>query len=176
MKVTVSFANPVLVMLYTASMLAIGWGIGSHWGGTVTSAWMLFFATVFLFLHDACIAILLAMAASRVVSAGTVKEQDFSRARAASTEHERKAPLAKAVAEENPNRRKLRHSMDLSIEELEFSVRTQNKLKNAKIHTLKALLRRTEEDLVNAGLTAESLREIETTLGALGLRLQRRAR
>jgi Bacterial RNA polymerase, alpha chain C terminal domain len=174
MKVTVSFANPFLVMLYSASMLAIGWAVGSNWGGTVTAAWMLFVATVFFSLHDACLVILLTVAVSRIKSSGTNKELDSAHARTAPTEHERNALLARVAAAENPNRRRSRHAMNLDIEELEFSVRTQNKLKHAEVHTLNALLRRSEEDLLNAGFTAENVSEIKTTLEELGLRLDKR--
>ena len=68
MKVTVNFGNPFTVTVYTVSLLMIGWAIGAHWGHTLSSAWMIFFATILLLLHDAAIAILLAMAAIKVSS------------------------------------------------------------------------------------------------------------
>lgn len=70
MRVTASFANPYLVMTYTVSLLAIGWVIGAHWGYSLTSGWMLFFGTIFLSLHDAAIAVLLAMAATKAAASG----------------------------------------------------------------------------------------------------------
>jgi hypothetical protein len=69
-RVTVSFGNPFVVVTYTAALLMIGGAIGAHWGHTISSAWMVFIATIFLLLHDAAIAILLAIAASKVASAG----------------------------------------------------------------------------------------------------------
>jgi hypothetical protein len=70
MKVTISFGNPFAAMVYTVALLMIGWAIGAHWGHTLSSAWMVFFATIFLLLHDAAIAILLAIAATKVTSSG----------------------------------------------------------------------------------------------------------
>jgi hypothetical protein len=43
---------------------------------------MLFFATIFLFLHDACIAVLSAIAATKVASSGKSQEHGFTRAAA----------------------------------------------------------------------------------------------
>ena len=70
MKVTVSFGNPFTVTVYTAVLLIIGWAIGAHWGHTLSAAWMVFFVTILLLLHDAAIAILLAIAAIKVASSG----------------------------------------------------------------------------------------------------------
>jgi hypothetical protein len=70
MKVTVTFGNPFAVATYTVALLAIGWAIGAHFKNTVSSEWMIFFATIFLLLHDAAIAILLAIAATKVASSG----------------------------------------------------------------------------------------------------------
>jgi hypothetical protein len=47
----------------TVALLMIGWTTGAHWGHTLSAAWMIFFVTILLLLHDAAIAILLAMAA-----------------------------------------------------------------------------------------------------------------
>lgn len=75
MQITVRFGNPFLVMVYTASLLMIGWAIGAHWGHTVTAGWMVFLATICLLLHDAAIAILLAIAATKVVTSDTKSGQ-----------------------------------------------------------------------------------------------------
>jgi uncharacterized protein YhhL (DUF1145 family) len=63
MKVTVSFGNPLFVMFYTFASLGIGCAIGAHWRHTIS------LAAIFLLLHDAAIAILLAIAAIKVKSA-----------------------------------------------------------------------------------------------------------
>ena len=70
MRVTVSFGNPFAALVYTVTLLMIGWAIGAHWGHTISSAWMVFFATIFLLLHDVAIAILFAIAASKIASYG----------------------------------------------------------------------------------------------------------
>jgi hypothetical protein len=64
------FVNPLAVAVYTAALLAIGWTIGAHYKNTVASAWMVFFAMIFLLLHDAAIAILLVIAATKVAPSG----------------------------------------------------------------------------------------------------------
>lgn len=71
MRVTVSFANPFLVTIYTVTLLMIGFAIGAHWGHTLTAGWMLLLATVFLLIHDCAIAVLLAIAATKVASSGS---------------------------------------------------------------------------------------------------------
>jgi hypothetical protein len=70
MKVTVSFGNPFTITFYTVAVMMIGWAIGARWGHTLSSARMIFFATIFLLLHDAAIAILLALFAIKVASWG----------------------------------------------------------------------------------------------------------
>ena len=57
MRVTVSFGNPFAALVYTAALLMIGWANGAHWGHTISAAWMVFFVTILLLLHDAAIAI-----------------------------------------------------------------------------------------------------------------------
>lgn len=37
MKVTVRFANPFLVTIYTITLLMIGFAIGAHWGHTLAA-------------------------------------------------------------------------------------------------------------------------------------------
>lgn len=71
MKVTVSFGNPLAVTVHTVALLMIGWAIGAHWGHTLSSGWAIFLATIFLFLHDAGIALLFAIAAAKVSSSGS---------------------------------------------------------------------------------------------------------
>lgn len=68
MKVTVSFANPFLITVYTLVMLMIGFSIGAHWGHTLAAGWALLFATIFLVIHDSAMAVLLAIAAARFTS------------------------------------------------------------------------------------------------------------
>jgi hypothetical protein len=68
LKVTVSFANPFPIAIYTVSLLLIGFAIGSHYGHSLAAGWMLLIATILLLVHDVAIAVLLASAASRVAS------------------------------------------------------------------------------------------------------------
>jgi hypothetical protein len=70
LNITVRFGNPFLVTIYTASLLMIGWAIGAYWSHTFAAGWMLLFATILLLLHDATVAILFALAAAKIASAG----------------------------------------------------------------------------------------------------------
>jgi hypothetical protein len=70
LNITVRFGNPFLVTIYTAALLMIGWAIGAYWGHTLAAGWMLLFATILLLLHDAAVAILLALAAAKIASYG----------------------------------------------------------------------------------------------------------
>jgi hypothetical protein len=65
MKITAYFGNSFFILLYTAALLAIGWVIGVRWGHLLPASWTLLLATMFLLLHDATIAILLAIAATK---------------------------------------------------------------------------------------------------------------
>jgi hypothetical protein len=177
-KVTVSFGNPFLVMIYTTSMLAIGWAIGSHWGGTLTSAWMLFLATMFLFLHDACVAVLLAVAATKVASYGKSHEQGGTRTKAELPARRRNEQQDTSIdpktssefgGRQDPQRG--HQYLDLEIEEMEFSVRTYGRLKDADIQTVRALVQLSEQDLIYAGFTSRMIHEIKDTLDTVGLQL-----
>lgn len=178
MKVTITFANPFLVIIYTVAMLMIGWAIGAHWGHTLTAGWLLFVATIFLFLHDACIAILLAMAATRVVASG--KRPEVGRTRAtAEPSNRRTDPTAMPVTFRNPSEsgehqgcRKPYEYLDLDIEELEFSVRTYNHLKTSDIQTVRTLIQCSEDDLTDAGFDPVAINEIKETLDAIGFQLE----
>src|ERR1035437_2398196 len=70
MKVTVSFGNPFTITFYTVAMMMIGWAIGARWWHLLSSARMIFFATIFLLLHDAALAIMIALFAIKVASCG----------------------------------------------------------------------------------------------------------
>lgn len=67
MKVTVSFGNPFAAAIYSVVLLMIGWAIGAQWGHTLTAGWMLFQATILLFVHDAVIVALLMIALAKMV-------------------------------------------------------------------------------------------------------------
>lgn len=67
MKVNISMGNPFPVALYSAAVLAIGWSIGAHWSHTLKAGCMIFVAVVFLLVHDAVVAILLAIADAKVM-------------------------------------------------------------------------------------------------------------
>jgi hypothetical protein len=177
-KVTDRFGNPFLMTIYTASMVAIGWAIGSHWGSTLTSARMLFFATIFLFLHDACIAVLSAIAATKVASSGKNQECGFTRTAAetpAYRQQEQQGVLidSKMPSEsgERQDHKRWRQYLDLDIEEMEFSVRTYGLLKDTDIQTVRALVQFSEHDLIQAGFTSGMICEINDTLDAVGLHL-----
>lgn len=62
--------------------------------------------------------------------------------------------------------------MDRSIDELEFSVRSANCLKNADIHTIGDLVHKTESELLKTkNFGRKSLKEIKETLEGMGLHL-----
>lgn len=63
--------------------------------------------------------------------------------------------------------------MEMTVEELDLSVRSYNCLKRAGINTLEELTRRTEEDIMKVrNLGKKSLQEIKEKLAALGLSLR----
>lgn len=62
--------------------------------------------------------------------------------------------------------------LEKSIDELDFSVRSANCLKNASIHSVRDLVRKTERDMLEAkNFGKKSLDEVQVILGDLGLRL-----
>ncbi len=177
MKVTISFTNPFLVMLYTASILMIGWAIGAYWGHTLTAGWMLLFATTFLLLHDAAIALLLA--AWAIKTTGKSQEHDLVRATAESSGPGHEEPPSESAASGDfypisayQDRRSPQEWLDLPIEEMEFSVRTHNRLKTVGIQTVRELAQCSEGDLIDARLSPVSLNEIKVILGVAGLKLR----
>ncbi|HOB09163.1 MAG: DNA-directed RNA polymerase subunit alpha [Limnochordia bacterium] len=63
--------------------------------------------------------------------------------------------------------------MEMTIEELDLSVRSYNCLKRAGINTIGELTRKTEEDMMKVrNLGKKSLQEVKDKLGALGLSLR----
>ncbi|PYQ55813.1 MAG: hypothetical protein DMF53_27310 [Acidobacteria bacterium] len=57
------------------------------------------------------------------------------------------------------------------IDDLDLSVRSANSLKNANIHTLRDLVRRTEKDMLETkNFGKKSLEEVQEVLDKLGLR------
>ena len=63
--------------------------------------------------------------------------------------------------------------MEMTIEELDLSVRSYNCLKRAGINTIGELVRKTEEDMMKVrNLGKKSLQEVKDKLGALGLSLR----
>jgi hypothetical protein len=180
LKVTVSFANPFPIAIYTVSLLLIGFAIGSHYGHSLAAGWMLLIATILLLVHDVAIAVLLASAASRVASTDRNRERELTHTEAESPERRRSKPR---TLSQNPKTfsvfRKARQHLsqreylELEIEEMEFSVGTYNCLKNAEIQTVPALVRLSEEKLIHAGFTQEMITEIKGTLASIGLQLRR---
>ena len=180
MKVTVSFANPFLVAIYTVSLLLIGFAIGSYYGHTLAAGWTLLIATILLLAHDVAIAVLLAMAAARVASSDRNRERELLHTEAESPERRRSKPHTLSqnprtfsVAGKTRQPLNSREYLELDIEEMEFSVRTYNCLKNADIHTVRALVQLSEEELLHAMLTPEMITEIKGMLASIGLELSR---
>ncbi|HHW15310.1 MAG TPA: DNA-directed RNA polymerase subunit alpha, partial [Firmicutes bacterium] len=63
--------------------------------------------------------------------------------------------------------------MEMTIEELDLSVRSYNCLKRAGINTVEELTRKTEEDMMKVrNLGRKSLEEVKQKLEALGLSLR----
>lgn len=63
--------------------------------------------------------------------------------------------------------------MEMTIEELDLSVRSYNCLKRAGINTVEELTRRTEEDMMKVrNLGKKSLQEVREKLAALSLSLR----
>jgi len=59
-----------------------------------------------------------------------------------------------------------------TIDDLDLSVRSANSLKNANIHTLRDLVRRTEKDMLETkNFGKKSLEEVQEVLDRLGLSL-----
>lgn len=74
------------------------------------------------------------------------------------------------VEKEEEERNRL---LDMSIEELDLSVRSYNCLKRAGINTVEELIRRTEEDMMKVrNLGKKSLQEVKEKLAALNLSLR----
>ncbi len=103
---------------------------------------MLFLATIFLVFHDTCIAFLFAMAANKIVASRKREETGTARTTAESSERSRE-PSTLPVIPRNltesgiyRNRQSPQEYLDLAIEEMEFSVRTHNALKDADIQNI----------------------------------------
>jgi len=64
--------------------------------------------------------------------------------------------------------------MEMTVEELDLSVRSYNCLKRAGINTVDELIRKTEEDMMKVrNLGKKSLAEIKEKLAELGLSLRK---
>ncbi len=73
-----------------------------------------------------------------------------------------------------PEDNKLEKVQEMTIEELDLSVRAYNCLKRANINTVAELIQRNEEDMMKVrNLGKKSLEEVEQKLAALGLGLSR---
>jgi len=74
------------------------------------------------------------------------------------------------VEKEDEERNRL---LEMTIEELDLSVRSYNCLKRAGINTVEELIRRTEEDMMKVrNLGKKSLQEVKEKLAALNLSLR----
>ncbi len=179
MKVTISFGSPLPAMLYTASVLALGWCVDNFYGRTPTSAWILFCATILLFLRDTCIAVLFGIAVAKIASSGKKHEHNIAHTAAESFQPSQQEPRSASAASRNlhvsnasQNRRTPQQWLDFCIEDLEFSVRTQNSLKNANIEIVSELVQCSVGDLIDVGLSPEAIYEVKETLDAIGLELR----
>ena len=73
-----------------------------------------------------------------------------------------------------PEDNKMEKVQEMTIEELDLSVRAYNCLKRANINTVAELVQRNEEDMMKVrNLGKKSLEEVEEKLAALGLSLRR---
>ena len=73
-----------------------------------------------------------------------------------------------------PEDNKMEKVQEMTIEELDLSVRAYNCLKRANINTVAELVQRNEEDMMKVrNLGKKSLEEVEQKLAALGLGLRR---
>jgi DNA-directed RNA polymerase subunit alpha len=64
--------------------------------------------------------------------------------------------------------------LEMTIEELDLSVRSYNCLKRAGINTVEELIQRTEEDMMKVrNLGKKSLEEVQTKLAELNLSLRK---
>jgi DNA-directed RNA polymerase subunit alpha len=64
--------------------------------------------------------------------------------------------------------------LEMTIEELDLSVRSYNCLKRAGINSVEELTRKTEEDMMKVrNLGRKSLEEVEQKLASLGLSLRK---
>lgn len=71
MNITVRFGNPFAAAVYTGVVLMIGWAIGSHWGHAMNAALMLVIATIIFVLHDVVLALLVMLAAVKILRTRT---------------------------------------------------------------------------------------------------------
>jgi DNA-directed RNA polymerase subunit alpha len=75
-------------------------------------------------------------------------------------------------AEPTPEATGIDAVLSRSIDELDLSVRSANCLKNANIHTLRDLVRRSEKEMLETkNFGRKSLEEVQEVLADLGLRL-----
>jgi DNA-directed RNA polymerase subunit alpha len=74
------------------------------------------------------------------------------------------------VEKEDPGKEKV---FDMTVEELDLSVRSFNCLKRANINTVEELINKTEEDMMHVrNLGVKSLEEVQAKLASLGLSLK----
>jgi DNA-directed RNA polymerase subunit alpha len=72
-----------------------------------------------------------------------------------------------------PEEDKKEKVLEITIEELDLSVRSYNCLKRAGINTVEELIKRNEEEMMKVrNLGRKSLEEVEQKLAALGLSLR----
>ena len=75
------------------------------------------------------------------------------------------------VEKEDPGKEKV---FDMTVEELDLSVRSFNCLKRANINTVEELINKTEEDMMRVrNLGRKSLEEVVEKLESLGYRLRK---
>ena len=74
------------------------------------------------------------------------------------------------ISREEDEKKKI---LEMSIEEMDLSVRSYNCLKRANIHTIEDLTQRTEEDMLKVrNLGRKSLEDVVSKLASYGLTLK----
>jgi len=66
MDVTIRFANPFYLSLFSAALLLTGWAIGAKWGHSATAGCVLVWAIVALLVHDIAMAVVAGISGYKV--------------------------------------------------------------------------------------------------------------
>jgi hypothetical protein len=75
MNVTIRFANPFYLSIFSGALLLIGWAIGARWGHSATAGYALFWAIVALLVHDAAMALFAGITGYKVAKRWSNKDR-----------------------------------------------------------------------------------------------------